>query len=627
MLKRIIICTFLIICANLHAQVTAGFHRVNQVLGRGNGVQAVIVPNATVIVTSTATGLAATIYSNPGLTSLIIPSVVTADSRGNYSYYLPLNYCVTEKISSPGQDNVVIVNICSNSTGGGGAVASVFGRTGIVVAAANDYSFSQLSGSPTIAQIASAGTLTNNTSGTSAGLSGTPALPNGTTATTQTTGDNTTKIATDAFVIANAAAGIPSITLTSAATGAITFAGAGVAQSGSTFTFSGAGSGIGSIAWSIPTWLTATPPTISASGTQIFTPTTGQISHRVIGTCGSATSFAPCALVAGDLPAIPFTGLSGNLGITQGPSSLTGLLFDTAGTLTIKTINGAGAGLVSGPATATATDIPVYTSTTGGTVDSGIAITTLAPKASPALTGTPTTPTATVGTNTTQIASTAFVLANATGNPSVGASQAVQMAGATTGTFADSGCTADGSGNQICHSNGTTGSTQGLTGFGVGTGTITLPGNFPTNYVGIIGPPSGTPAFFLQLPSVAPSGGQQLSFATPSAVNGQSQSVGTWVPIPTRCTSTASPAVCVAATSGIVQVAAAATTLTINSTAITANTGCWFTYDVGGITPPVNMISLLIPYISGRTAGTSISITLPVAPTTNPVNIQFDCTN
>ena len=37
----------------------------------------------------------------------------------------------------------------------------------------------------------------------------------------------------------------------------------------------------------------------------------------------------------------------------------------------------------------------------------------LAPKASPALTGTPTTPTATVGTNTTQIASTAFVLANA----------------------------------------------------------------------------------------------------------------------------------------------------------------------------------------------------------------------
>jgi hypothetical protein len=43
-----------------------------------------------------------------------------------------------------------------------------------------------------------------NTSGTAANLSGTPALPNGTSATTQAPGDNTTKIATDAFVIANA---------------------------------------------------------------------------------------------------------------------------------------------------------------------------------------------------------------------------------------------------------------------------------------------------------------------------------------------------------------------------------------------------------------------------------------
>jgi len=47
-------------------------------------------------------------------------------------------------------------------------------------------------------------TLNQNTTGTAANLSGTPALPNGTTATTQTTGDATTKLATDAFVLANA---------------------------------------------------------------------------------------------------------------------------------------------------------------------------------------------------------------------------------------------------------------------------------------------------------------------------------------------------------------------------------------------------------------------------------------
>ncbi|MGB6874975.1 MAG: hypothetical protein WBD87_02975 [Candidatus Acidiferrales bacterium] len=47
-------------------------------------------------------------------------------------------------------------------------------------------------------------TLNQSTTGTAANLSGTPSLPNGTTATTQTTGDNTTKLATDAFVLANA---------------------------------------------------------------------------------------------------------------------------------------------------------------------------------------------------------------------------------------------------------------------------------------------------------------------------------------------------------------------------------------------------------------------------------------
>jgi hypothetical protein len=54
------------------------------------------------------------------------------------------------------------------------------------------------------ADVNSVGSITNSTSGTASNVSGTPALPNGTTATTQTTGDNTTKLATDAFVIANA---------------------------------------------------------------------------------------------------------------------------------------------------------------------------------------------------------------------------------------------------------------------------------------------------------------------------------------------------------------------------------------------------------------------------------------
>lgn len=49
-------------------------------------------------------------------------------------------------------------------------------------------------------------TLNQNTTGTAANLSGTPTLPNGTAAATQTTADNTTKLATDAFVVATAGA-------------------------------------------------------------------------------------------------------------------------------------------------------------------------------------------------------------------------------------------------------------------------------------------------------------------------------------------------------------------------------------------------------------------------------------
>jgi len=95
----------------------------------------------------------------------------------------------------------------------------------------------------------------------------------------------------------------------------------------------------------------------------------------------------------------------------------------------------------------------------------------------------------------------------------------------------------------------------------------------------------------------------------------------------TVCSQTASPAACGSSSAGVVQLAASATSLVIDSTAITSSTGCWFTYDTSGITAPTNIASLFSPYISARSAGTSITITAPVAPLTNPVNIQFFCAN
>lgn len=101
----------------LFGQATAGYHRTNQAIARGSsGVTAVIVPYASVYVTSSATGTLATIYSDPGLSVPILTGMVSADANGNYGYYIALNYCVNERISSPGAGNILITNVCANSS-------------------------------------------------------------------------------------------------------------------------------------------------------------------------------------------------------------------------------------------------------------------------------------------------------------------------------------------------------------------------------------------------------------------------------------------------------------------------------------------------------------------------------
>jgi hypothetical protein len=64
-------------------------------------------------------------------------------------------------------------------------------------------------------------------------------------------------------------------------------------------------SGIGtvtSVALTVPSWLTVAGSPVTSAGTFAVTAATGQASHQVIGTCGSATSFAPCSLTTSDLP-------------------------------------------------------------------------------------------------------------------------------------------------------------------------------------------------------------------------------------------------------------------------------------------------------------------------------------
>ena len=92
-----------------------------------------------------------------------------------------------------------------------------------------------------------------------------------------------------------------------------------------------------------------------------------------------------------------------------------------------------------------------------------------------------------------------------------------------------------------------------------------------------------------------------------------------------NCYSTSSPASCGSAVIGTVQVAAGATSLVINDSAVSINTNSviLLTYNVVGITAPTNMSALVLPYISAINPGVSFTITFPVAPATNAVRVNY----
>lgn len=94
------------------ATTTTGYHRIGNVTTRASfGLELQAVPGASIFVTSTLTATAATIYSDPLLTVAISGSILTSDQYGNYSYYMPLNYCVTETITAPNGGVSVTPNI------------------------------------------------------------------------------------------------------------------------------------------------------------------------------------------------------------------------------------------------------------------------------------------------------------------------------------------------------------------------------------------------------------------------------------------------------------------------------------------------------------------------------------
>jgi hypothetical protein len=90
-------------------------------------------------------------------------------------------------------------------------------------------------------------------------------------------------------------------------------------------TAGGSPGSVTSVGLTVPSWLSVAGSPVTSSGTLAVTAATGQTSHQVIGTCGSATSFAPCTLVAGDLPsAIRARGLVFSYGDPGGSAIIAG---------------------------------------------------------------------------------------------------------------------------------------------------------------------------------------------------------------------------------------------------------------------------------------------------------------
>lgn len=115
-------------------------------------------------------------------------------------------------------------------------------------------------------------------------------------------------------------------------------------------TSSGGSGTVTSFAGSGPSWLTWTVSSPTTAVSASLAPTTAQTSHQVIGTCNAATTFAPCLLVAGDLPTTTVNSVVNDTNVT---GSISGQALTLGWTGTLAAARLVNAGVFTGDATST----------------------------------------------------------------------------------------------------------------------------------------------------------------------------------------------------------------------------------------------------------------------------------
>jgi hypothetical protein len=269
-----------------------------------------------------------------------------------------------------------------------------------------------------------AGSTTNIAIGSTTGTS-TTTLQGTTNGVTQTAGDSSLKLATTAFVTTadNLKANLASPALTGTPTAPTATPGTNTTQIATTaFVLANAGSG--AVWGSITGTLSSQTDLQSALDAKLSTATAASTYQTISGmssyltTAAAATTYYPLTgNPSGFLTSAPVTSVAGRTGaITLANTDISGLgTMATAAAADYSTTtvaNGLYYPLSSNPAGYLTTAPVVSVAGRTGAITLAVAdVSGAAPLASPALSGTPTAPTATPGTNTTQIATTAFVTA------------------------------------------------------------------------------------------------------------------------------------------------------------------------------------------------------------------------
>ena len=153
----------------------------------------------------------ASIFSDPAGLSPVTQPLYT-DGFGHYDFYVAYGTYTVVVVTGGKIQQVYPDQTIGFSNSGGGAVSSVFGRTGDVVAESGDYDISQITGAVTSvfgrtgAVVAQSGDYSVSDITGAAPLAS-PAFTGIPTAPTASLGTNTTQLATCEFVLANAGGG------------------------------------------------------------------------------------------------------------------------------------------------------------------------------------------------------------------------------------------------------------------------------------------------------------------------------------------------------------------------------------------------------------------------------------